>query len=279
MPYDTQEEPNLGVHNITRRWIEVTTVIGCRVACAYCPQKSLTSSYRHRSKVVVMQFDDFKKYISTIPRDVDIAFSGYSEPFLNPFCVDMMEYAASKGHQLVASSTLEGMTVEDAKRLLNIPFKPFHVHLANNRGQEKITLDDRYFDILGILRQSPDFHFYSDGYEAHPKVLAYLGQAELRDVHDRAGNVDASNLEVENDMPLKAAGPIRCDRLQGNVLLPNGDVALCCMDFGLRHVIGNLSDHSYDQLYTGNAFKSVLESMETGESDILCRTCHKAKPV
>ena len=32
---------------------------------------------------------------------------------------------------------------------------------------------------------------------------------------------------------------LHCDRIYQNVLLPNGDVVLCCMDWSAEHVLGN----------------------------------------
>jgi len=37
-----------------------------------------------------------------------------------------------------------------------------------------------------------------------------------------------------------AHGRVGQDRIFRNVLLPNGDVVLCCMDYGLDHILGNL---------------------------------------
>jgi hypothetical protein len=32
-----------------------------------------------------------------------------------------------------------------------------------------------------------------------------------------------------------------CDnRLESNILLPNGDLLICCMDYGMEYVFGNL---------------------------------------
>ncbi|MER9007171.1 SPASM domain-containing protein [Mesorhizobium sp. M0862] len=36
-----------------------------------------------------------------------------------------------------------------------------------------------------------------------------------------------------------------------NVLLPNGDVTLCCTDFERRHVLGNLLRDEYADLFEG----------------------------
>ena len=50
---------------------------------------------------------------------------------------------------------------------------------------------------------------------------------------------------------MKIGGGYYCNRalrMNHNVLLPNGDVVLCCMDFGMQHVLGNLKRQSYEEI-------------------------------
>ena len=37
-----------------------------------------------------------------------------------------------------------------------------------------------------------------------------------------------------------------------NITLPNGDVSLCCMDYGLEHIIGNLLEQDYEDVIPDN---------------------------
>jgi hypothetical protein len=64
-----------------------------------------------------------------------------------------------------------------------------------------------------------------------------------------------------------------------HVLLPNGDVVLCCMDYDLKHVIGNLVNQSYEDLYTGSAMVGLIrENMKSCYSSAsLCKSCTDAK--
>ena len=40
-----------------------------------------------------------------------------------------------------------------------------------------------------------------------------------------------------------------CDeRMYHNVCLPNGDIALCCMDYGLEHIVGNIFESTYEEV-------------------------------
>ena len=63
-----------------------------------------------------------------------------------------------------------------------------------------------------------------------------------------------------------------------NVLLPNGDVQLCAMDYGLRHTLGNLFRESYSSIVNGPVLAKVFDELDRSASDILCRECEYAVP-
>ena len=93
-------------------------------------------------------------------------------------------------------------------------------------------------------------------------------------VNTRAGNID-----IDGGTPRKRlTGELEtCPRLQSGVLLPNGDVALCCMDWGLQHVIGNLLTMDYEMLLESDEYKRVLRGYVDESVDILCRYCEVAQ--
>ncbi len=61
------------------------------------------------------------------------------------------------------------------------------------------------------------------------------------------------------------------------VLLPNGDVALCCMDYSLAHVLGNLRDMPHRELYKGDAFQKILLALKDESMALICRKCEIAE--
>ena len=63
-----------------------------------------------------------------------------------------------------------------------------------------------------------------------------------------------------------------------NVLLPDGTVVLCCNDFGMRHVLGNLLKNSYEDIIKSNELLQVKRGMNIDENiPIICRKCMYAK--
>ena len=72
-------------------------------------------------------------------------------------------------------------------------------------------------------------------------------------------------------------GAICCtlgEELNNFVLLPDGTVVLCCMDFGMKHVLGNLYADTYEDIINGEAMKNVKKAMRA-EEDSLSRICRK----
>jgi len=95
----------------------------------------------------------------------------------------------------------------------------------------------------------------------------------------------AGNNETGEKTP-KKYGPLLCTRafkngvntLDDNVLLPNGDVCLCCNDYGMDHVIGNLVSSDYSSLFQSKEFQNVRDKLSQYDSDIMCRTCNWSMP-
>jgi MoaA/NifB/PqqE/SkfB family radical SAM enzyme len=266
------------------RHLEITTMIGCKVACVYCPQDKISRRYFGEDRM--MKYEDFKTYIEKVPRRVVVHFTGFAEPFLNPRCMDMIEYAARRGHPIHISTTLAGITREDIGRLSNLSYYDFQIHLPSAEKAMNLAINDEYFSLLSDLVSAgiiTDFHFHGD--EVHPVVGAWLRQHAVDfmqfQIQDRAGNLNTEKVKARMSTSVttaaKPSGKLRCDRIYQNVLLPNGDVVLCCMDWSAEHVLGNLKRDRFEDLYRSETFRRVLRGLRKPGDDILCRTCSVAQ--
>jgi radical SAM protein with 4Fe4S-binding SPASM domain len=262
------------------RHLEVTTLAGCKVSCSYCPQELFALEHKKVSSNRYLSLDLFKTCLETVPVSVDIHFSGYVETFLNPDCVKMVRHAYDKGHQVAVYTTVVGVKLEDVEELEKMTFKKFIVHLPDDGKHMRVKVDAPYLEVIQRLANSniPNLE-YLDYYGIHPKVNALINQEQVvqRKLTSRAGNVTREFVNETKEI----SGALRCrvNRLEKNVLLPNGDVSLCCVDYGRRHVLGNLTSESYNQLHQNDAFKEILRRMNGKKGDLLCRTCEWAEPV
>jgi MoaA/NifB/PqqE/SkfB family radical SAM enzyme len=270
---------------LKQRHLEITTMIGCKVACVYCPQDKISRRYFGADRM--MKFEDFNIYIEKVPRRVAVHFTGFAEPFLNPRCTDMIDYAAHRGHPIWISTTLAGITREDIERLSKLaPYHQFQIHLPSAEKLMNLAINDEYLSLLSDIVKAgiiTDMHFH--GNEVHPVVGAWLRQHALDFeefwIQDRAGNLNTNKVKAKVSKQIitatKPSGKLRCDRIYMNVLLPNGDVVLCCMDWSAEYVLGNLKQDRFQDLYRSETFRRVLRGLKDPSVDLLCRTCHVAQ--
>jgi len=232
------------------RWVEVTTKIGCTNLCSYCPQSTLIASYLGKD---LMTVEDFKKILTNVNcNTTQIHFSGFSEAFLNDGSEHMMVEATKAGFSLVLFTTLVGFTEEKAKILQEGKAHFSEVRFHAYEGFDKSSFDHK----RGLFKSK----ICSDTY-----------------------------MEVVVDTPVSRGGhlwpigpflgPRTCSRFDCNVVLPNGDLYLCCSDWGLKHRIGNLYERHYDDIVHTIERHRLRKSALQQQSDILCRTCEWAAPI
>jgi hypothetical protein len=280
--------------------MEITTVIGCKVKCNFCPQDLLIKEYSSMNDTEnitygspeVMGFEMFKTCLSKIPKSVPIAFSGYAEPFLNLECAKMIAYAHDSGYSIKVFSTLVGLTVEDIDLIKHIPFQTFQVHLPDEEMFAKIAVNKKYLEVVKKLITSniKKLTGMTMG-TLHPSIKEILKTDITANVmNNRSGNIVRAEL-TENDLKFidikheRKKGPLVCDKasrishmdkLDENVLLPNGDVALCCNDYGLKNILGNLTKSSYSSLFHNKNYENIVKEMKSEDSGIICRNCNFA---
>ena len=252
--------------------MEFTTSIdtknGCVVDCVFCPQRTLQESYTGKK---FLSIDDFKTCVNKIPKEVRITFAGFTEPWLNPECTDMLLYAHERGHPISVFTTGIGMKLDDIERIKHIPFagQPnggFTLHLPDQDKKAKHPITDRYVKVIerfGELRdQIQNFNVMSMG-EIDSSVKHVFSESHIPEMWSRAGNLlhesilkpELLNRKNEYKSVYHGEKPRTCgclEKLYHNVVLPNGDVSLCCMDYGLEHIIGNLIEQDYEDVIPEN---------------------------
>lgn len=221
----------------------------------------------------MMDFDDYKKAIDKVPAGTRIDFSGMCEPFVNPRCTDMILYAADKGFPLALYTTLQGATANDYKRLKGVRFEVVTIHLPDKDGRSHFNITGEYLALLG--------GWPCDNYSCHGQiddyVRPYLGPRNLITyMHDRAGNVECRpHKTLSPDCRLYCITSGRA--MDHNVLLPDGTVITCCMDYGMTGVFGNLFEQTYEEVLNSDAARAMRATLDRGES--ICRHCANAIPI
>jgi hypothetical protein len=252
--------------------LAVTTSVGCPNACKVCPQELFVGRYRLTRGIKCLSFESFKRHLDKIPRHVRIDFGGMSEPWSNPECTEMILYAHEIGFKLTVFTTCVGMTISDLQKIRQIPFVTFVVHLPDDGLNMPFPKMQGYMAVLKELCLADITHvsFMAMG-SIHPDLQALFRDNVSGYIYSsRAGNIADSH-------PIRKTGIIRCvvsQEMRRNVLLPNGDVVLCCQDWGMQNVLGNLNAGNYEDLFTSQQYRNILARQNSeSEGDILCRYC------
>lgn len=247
--------------------LEITTHIGCPVNCVDCPQALLRSKYQGK---LTMDLDEYKAAIDKVPQNTRIDFSGMCEPFVNKHCTDMILYAAEKGFPLALYTTLQGATMEDYERLKDVQFDVVTIHLPDNENRSTFNITPEYLKLLSLW----ECNHYSCHGTVNGKVLPFVKKRNLITfMHDRAGNVEGRpHIDIQPDRMLYCITSGR--DMNHNVLLPDGTVITCCMDYGMTGIFGNLFTHSYNEVIDSAAAWKMRRTLDEGES--ICRHCSNA---
>ena len=214
------------------RQLEIATMNQCINNCSVCPQDTYKAAYKGKA---MLSYEDFVGALAHVPKTVEIVFSGFCEPFLNRECIKMIEYASQQGYTVELYTTLVGMTPEEVERLSKCRISRLFLHLPDNKGIAKIPVTERYIKVLMLAFQKLHFSY-----------IMTMGTGFSS--NGRAGN-------DKNVKEFHLKGMFGCRKLSTPhfVMLPNCDATLCCMDYGLKHVVGNLLKSSYEELMNSPA--------------------------
>lgn len=273
--------------------MELTTMIGCPLMCTFCPQDNLRESYGKDAKY--MQPIDLMKVLAKLPKNTRIDFSGMSEPWANPNCTTMLEMVLYMGFKVAIYTTLYGMTnPEQVKKVLEShpgQVEVFMIHLPDaNKNMKGWKMSDEWMHALNTMMtlQIPcgigAMTMDKTGFVA-PELQHIIGRLPGWQGHTRADSLDpeqvagqALSVTPRNEFSLTCRSTPFYDR---NVLLPNGDVVLCCMDYNLKHVIGNLLKQSYAEIFAGEKLAEIIKINEAAGFDkcSICKSCENVTQI
>ncbi len=228
--------------------VEITTRIGCKVLCKYCPQDKLVKAYRSSKKI--MTLSGFKKIIGNVNKNTAVIFSGFCEPFLNTNASDMMIYAYNKGFKVELWTTFIGFSKKDLNKL----------------EESKIVFDRVVFHRFKsvMFKNAESVNKFKTFKERIPSLV----YQEIKVVNpiSRAGNNFSYESSEKN---------IKCiqNKIESNVVLPDGSLHLCCNDFSLKHRIGNLYRENANSKNISDNLKKINSMLSDNKKFVICRYC------
>jgi hypothetical protein len=211
-----------------------------------------------------------------------------AEPFLNRDCNNMILEAIEAGKNVELYTTLVGAQREDIEKIWDIPFDYVNIHIPDEEGNAKIPITEEYLklltDVISHKREDGTsfVNLCSSQGAPNEKVLQICQDKfdTLTVLHDRAGNLDGPLLMHKEHKTGKLSCTTAGPGLEKGVLLPDGTVLLCCMDYGMKHILGNLAEQTYEEIIHGKEHDRIMQGINGDESiDILCRKCSMASSV
>lgn len=265
--------------------LELSLTIGCEINCDYCPQKLLVERYygQDRNRTRNLSFDNFKIVLDKIEAGATLSFGGMSEPFHNKECADMIAYSYEKGYKICLDTTLVGMSILDFEKIKHIKFEELILHIPDKENHSKFVITDEYLGLFKLVHEHMEISYYSCHGKVHDAVSDMIDQEKYAGIslRDRAGNI-----KIEGVKDIYVNGKIICyhgSRLQLGtwlpVLFPDGSLVLCCNDYGMKHVLGNLISQSWSEICEGEEYKKIINGWNNDSIDILCRKCIAARRV
>ena len=264
--------------------IEFTMQVGCSVGCNFCPQGIFVKNYK--SNIKSFTLETFKKALTNIKNSTieEVKFSGFSEPLENSDIYDCILEAYTQGFRVELITTLKNFSETGFKKIKDLPIK-CHVsiqppNLNNRKGLSDATAWNNVEQLLSLKPKCElVFGCLDNG-------LTQQNKNDLQNIENRL------NIAIKYERYTTRAGyagsvlktnahkKLVCKHNLGQVALPNGDLALCCMDFGLKHIVGNIFSEHYNDILNGEKLKSIVQIMlGQKEGEILCQTCEYAKVI
>ena len=282
---------------MTTATLEITTMLGCPLKCTFCPQDQLKAAYGKLSDKY-MSLETFSTVLNKLPLHVRVDFAGMAEPWVNPHATEMLRAALERGHRVAIYTTLYNMSVDDSIYITTDLLPKYEsqievvcLHLPDeNMNMRGYKGSDQYrhvlMNFLSIASSFPRLTAMTmdKSGRIHPDLRDMIPNLNAWKGHSRAGSLgEEQTKKLDAMVPPQKDFPLVCAKTpfyDQNVLLPNGDVALCCMDYGLTTILGNLLTHDYWDLFSSHELlKLRMENQKPGFSKCsICKSCERAIP-
>ena len=238
--------------------IEITTNVlkgGCPIHCdKYCPQELIVAHYKGPE---YLSLEDHNRYVDCMPSYQCLSYCGFSEPFINQKCIDMIEYSDQTGHPVEICSTLVGMNEDQARRLIKIPIAHFLLHHPDYYHNAKIPLTPRYWRVKEIIETGIEY---------------------LRDIRMSGcfTTVHVEDMARHPEKMYRFKSRRTCNFMDklNYVMMPNGDLYYCCMTRSLSDKVGNMNETPYTELAAKHHDMGVRLGKDPNS---ICHICPSSK--
>lgn len=283
----------------------------CNLKCPECPS-GLRSFTRPTGN---LKTNLFEKVIDELHQDlVFLTFYFQGEPFINPNFLDMASYAHERGIYTATSTNAHFLDDETAERTVRSGLSRLIISV-DGTDQETYSAYRREGDLEKVLagarnvvkwkrhlkQRTPHviFQFLVVKPNQHQipeiqKLAREIGVDELRlktaqvydprDDHPLIPTIDKYaryKKTADGSWKLKNALSDECWKMWHSCVITwDGKVVPCCFDKDAKHVLGNVSNTSFNTLWQSDAYNHFRKQLLHSRSQIdICKNCSVGSPV
>lgn len=267
---------------ITRCYLEITNV--CNLNCVFCPK---TSRAKH-----TLTLDEFDTLTSRLMDEVKfLYFHLMGEPFLHPLLPQFILMAHQKG--FIPVLTTNGTLLAQRADLLDALPHKIQISLHSHEGNAKENLEQYIDEVMAFAMESAHrgciivLRLWNEGghNRMNQTILNLIAAHQPRPwVERNDGWRIAENLYIENDNMFEwpdmqhaptAEDEVFCYALRNQIgVLVDGTVVPCCLDHNGDMPLGNLYEHSLNQILTSPRANAIYQGFTNHTAvEPLCQRC------
>jgi radical SAM protein with 4Fe4S-binding SPASM domain len=283
----------LSIKNRLRRPLKVTIEItnACNSDCIMCPRQSMTRPVKN------MDFELYKKIIDDCGRiGVKIIQPfNFGEPLMHNRLGDFIKYAKEHTQSRVQISTNAALlTNEKAMELLDSGLDRINIDIdgftkdtfekvRKNLNFDKVVENtERFIELKNRLNKSIFITvsiINMDETEGEIEEFKRYWKPRINRVLDVqyntwTGSVENRNNSINNSKRFNCPCKMLWDQM---VILQDGKVALCCLDYDGKVVVGDIKNESIMDIWNGKILNSIRQKQIELKFDEIstCRACNQ----